>query len=203
MTTPRDDDALRWEGDDDPTLQVRRSAGSDATDSSPTAGDSVAAGSSDSPDAATGPGATDTATTDSVPTDSDPLALPDGYTAVGKGADEVGRIREDGTVVMPGDRAAMGNATLVTLGILGGIYVLYTIGWIVAGERLRVVARLLVAEWAYQPAFWCALFAPLLWFATTYVATRDSATWVRMSWLVAGVLLLVPWPFVMVGAVGR
>ena len=200
MTTPRDDDALRWEGDDDPTLQVRRSAGSDATDSPPTLGtDSVAVGS----DAAAGAAATEPTATHTATTDSDPLALPDGYTAVGKGAEEVGRIEKDGTVVMPGDRAAMGNATLVTLGILGGVYVLYTIGWIVAGERLRVVARLLVAEWAYQPAFWCALLAPLLWFATTYVATRDSATWVRMSWLVAGVLLLVPWPFVMVGAVGR
>lgn len=168
MTTRPDDDALRWDGDDDPTLDV----GAAETEHDPAA-------------------------------TADPAALPEGFTAVGKGAEKVGRIEKDGTVVMPGDRTPMSSATLVTLGILGGVYVIYTIGWIVAGERLRVVARLLVSDAAYLPALVLAVLAPALWFATTFVATRDAKTWVRVAWLVAGVVLLVPWPFVMVGAVGR
>lgn len=170
MTTRPDDDALTWDGDDDPTLDT-----------------------SDARGAATPEAAAPAA----------PAALPDGFTAVGKGAETVGHIDADGTIVMPGDRAPMSNGALVTMGILGGIYAIYTIGWVVAGERLRVVARLLVAEWAYLPAFWCAVIAPLAWFGATFVATRDAKTWVRMAWLIAGVVLLVPWPFVLVGAVGQ
>jgi hypothetical protein len=37
----------------------------------------------------------------------EPLALPDGFTAVGKDSDKVGRIEADGTVVMPGEHAPM------------------------------------------------------------------------------------------------
>lgn len=178
MTTGRDDDALHWDGDDDPTLDV--GAASDAPEPTPAAPEPVL----DAPEPV-------------------PAALPDGFTAVGKGAEHVGHIEKDGTVVMPGDRVPMGSAALVALGILGGVYLIYTIGWIVAGERLRVPARLLVSDWAYVPAFWTAVLAPVLWFTTCFVATRDSATWVRMTWLAAGIVLLIPWPLVMVGAVGR
>jgi hypothetical protein len=67
VSTGRDDDALRWDGDDDPTLDV--------------GGVRAAA--------------------------EEPLALPDGFTAVGKDSDKVGRIEADGTVVMPGEHAPM------------------------------------------------------------------------------------------------
>lgn len=162
MSTGRDDDALRWDGDDDPTLDdgVRAAA-------------------------------------------EEPLALPEGFTAVGKDSDRVGRIERDGTVVMPGDHAPMSNATLVTLGIIGGAYLLFTIGWIVGGLRLQGTAQFLVSPVGYRVSFWLAVLAPALWFGTTYLLTRASKAWVRIVWLVGGLALLVPWPFVMVGAVGQ
>jgi hypothetical protein len=33
--------------------------------------------------------------------------------------------------------------------------------------------------------------------------TADSKRWVRFAWLIGGVLFLIPWPFIMVGAIGR
>jgi hypothetical protein len=42
-----------------------------------------------------------------------------------------------------------------------------------------------------------------VWFATELVVTRGRRLWVRFAWLVAGVVLLVPWPFIMVGVIGR
>ena len=47
------------------------------------------------------------------------------------------------------------------------------------------------------------MIAPALWFATAVLLTRSERTWKRMLWLFAGVVLFVPWPFVMVGAVGQ
>lgn len=172
MSTGRDDDALRWDGDDDPTL--------DAGGAAPTA-----------------------------PTPPTVLpVLPDGFTAVGKGSDELGRVDADGTVqdgtVAPlEEQPTLSNATLVTLGILGGVYALFTIGWIVGGLRLGGVASFLVGDEAFVPFLWLAIAAPALWFGTTLFTTRGSATWVRIVLLLAGAVLLVPWPFVMIGAFGR
>lgn len=170
MTSGRDDDALTWDGDDDPTLVApRRSAAPDRVP-------------------------------DDVP--AEPVALPDGYTAVGKGSGEVGRIESDGSVVMPGDPQPLSNVLLVTLGIIAGIFLLYTIGWIVGGLRLQGTADFLVSPVGYRFAFWLAVAAPALWFVTVFLLTRTAKAWARVLWLVGGLLLLVPWPFIMVGAIG-
>lgn len=168
MSNGRDDDALSWGGDDDPTLEVSgRAAASDAVQA------------------------------------PEPLALPDGFTAVGRGSADVGRVEPDGTVTMPGSRAPLSSGLLVTLGITAGAYLLFTIGWIVGGLRLQGTARFLVSEVGYGLSFWLAVAAPALWFATVLLLTRTAKSWVRIVWLIGGLALLIPWPFVMVGAVGQ
>lgn len=97
----------------------------------------------------------------------------------------------------------MGNATLIALGILGGVYLIYAIGWIIGGLRLQGRAQYLVTDVMYQGSFWLAVLSPILWFATVFLLTSHSRAWVRFSWLVAGVALLLPWPFVLIGAVGQ
>lgn len=176
MSTPRDDDALRWGGDDDPTLDVgrprettvRRGADDDAVD-----------------DASATP------------------VLPDGYTAVGKGSAQVGHVDADGTVTLPDEPAQMSNTVLVTLGILAGAYLLFTIGWVIGGLRLQGTAEFLVSPVGYTVAFWLAVAAPAVWFVTVFLLTRASKAWIRVLLLIGGLALLVPWPFILVGAVGR
>ena len=90
MNTGRDEDALRWDGDDDPTLDVgTRAAAREAGAGSNRAVDPAAA---DDPAA-------------EADDPAQPLALPDGFQAVGKDSAKVGHIEKDGTVVMPGDTA--------------------------------------------------------------------------------------------------
>ena len=98
--------------------------------------------------------------------------------------------------------AAIGNVALVFYGIIGGVYLLFAVGWIVGGFRLRPRASLLLVDWMYFPWMWLAALAPVLWFATAWVLTRGRATWIRVVALIAGTALLVPWPFVMFGTVG-
>lgn len=164
MARGTDDDALAWEGDDDPTRDV----GAASTDPAPAK-----------------------------------KVLPEGFTAVGKGSDEVGRAQVDEPSTTPGERQPMGNATLIALGILGGIYLLYAIGWVIGGLRLQGQAAYLVTDIMFQGSFWLAVLAPLLWFATVFLLTSGGRAWVRFAWLIAGVALLLPWPFVLIGAVGR
>ncbi|KIC57653.1 hypothetical protein [Microbacterium hominis] len=186
MSTRRDDDALSWDGDDDPTLDVGhrapRETAADAADDDPAGVE----------DGATG-GASG----------GEPLALPDGFTAVGKGSTAVGHIDADGTVTMPDEPTQMSNAMLVTLGILAGAYLLFTIGWIIGGLRLQGTAEFLVSPVGYAAALWLAVAAAPVWFLTVFVLTRAAKAWVRVLLLVGGLALLVPWPFILVGAVGR
>lgn len=165
MARGTDDDALSWDGDDDPTLAVGQT-----------------------PDAA-------------------PAPLPAGFTPVGRGSDTLGRAAagEDTDAVAQAERGVktpMGNATLVSLGILGGVYLLYALGWAIGGLRLQGRAAYLVTDVMFQGSFWLAVLAAPLWFATVYLLTAGGKAWVRFAWLIGGAALLLPWPFVMIGAVG-
>lgn len=171
----RDEDALSWEGDDDPTLDVGQAASADRR----------------------------------MPADassSEPATLPEGYRAVGKGSDEVptGGGGKDAASARADDaRPSLGNGALIATGVLGGIYLIYAIGWLIGGLRLQGLRTYLVTDVMYIGSLWLATLAPLIWFATVWLLTRRSAVWVRFVWLAAGLLLLLPWPFVLVGAVGQ
>jgi len=164
--TPDDDDALRWDGDDEPAPQ-----------------------------------------------------LPAGWVAKGKGADRV--VTEGAAAPAPqhvgavedvpdaaADPAALGNGALIGLGMLGGVYLLYTIGWIIGGLRLLGVAGMMMASDGQGPAMWTAgntvmtwlaILAPAIWFLTVAVLSKGRRAWVRWVWLVAGAVVLVPWPLLMGG----
>jgi hypothetical protein len=174
----RDDDALTWDGDDDPTLDARSRAtapGEDITASTPA-------------EPSSGPG--------------DAGALPDGFTAVGKGSESLHTTPTtdaDGQTAGK-SRPPLSNGALIGLGIFGGVYLLLTVGWLLGVARLQLVAGLFLDSVAFQFAFWLAVAALPLWFVTVLWFTRTSATWVRFSLLGAGAVLLIPWPFVLAGA---
>ncbi|WP_127474541.1 DNA polymerase III subunit gamma/tau [Microbacterium sulfonylureivorans] len=181
MPAGRDDDALTWDGDDDPTLDV---------------------------------GAAET--TEAVNQTGAAAPLPEGWSAVGKGSktldspegedveapvDPRGSLESDAQG--PAPREPMGNVELISLGVLGGFSVLYAVGWLIGGLRLQDAAQFLVASVAYQVSLWLAILAPIVWFGSVYLLTTGSKKWVRFLWLIGGVLFLIPWPFIMVGAIGR
>lgn len=94
----------------------------------------------------------------------------------------------------PGASAVM----LVFLGVIGGVYLLYAVGWAVAVFRDRFTRDSLLAEIMAQFGEFLAIVAPLVWLAVTLLLTRDRPG-VRVGWLLAGVVLLVPVPFVLGG----
>lgn len=128
--------------------------------------------------------------------------LPDGWKAVGKDSESVERVAEDGAVADPAEPQPLSTPMLLLVGIVGGVYLLYTVGWIIGGLNLEMSALFLVPSLMYQVAVWAAVLAPALWFTAVWLLTRRSAGWVRVLGLLAGAVLLVPWPFVMTGAVG-
>lgn len=153
MARDSDDDALRWEGDDDPTLApgwktvgtpVPVSASGTAADSE--ASDAATSGTSDAADATRQPG----------------------------------------------------SAELVILGVLGGVYLLYAIGWLITATTAPPQLADPVAQFMYSLGRWLAVAAPALWFATVLWLAAEHRR-ARLLWLIAGAVLLVPVPFLMRG----
>src|SRR5690606_20275137 len=94
---------------------------------------------------------------------------------------------------------APATARRVMLGIRGGVYLLYTIGWVGGGIGMQLPVAFALPAALSEGALWLAVLAPALWCAAVLVATRGSKPWIRLAWLIAGALLLVPWPFVVAG----
>ncbi len=96
----------------------------------------------------------------------------------------------------------LSTVALVALGVFAGVYLLYTVGWVLGAVGMQGKALFLIPGPVYAAAMWTAVLAPALWFAMVLLLTRHSRDWVRLVLLVVGALLLVPWPFVIAGGGG-
>lgn len=145
-----DDEALRWDGDDDPTLDVTPEA---ATPEKRPAADPAP---------------------DSAPTEA-------------------------------AEAPRTGNVALIAYGVLGGVYALWTVGWVLGTGRVRdwILAQPgSVPDPMFHASTVLAIAAPAIWFAATLLLTRTKPVWLRFVALALGALVLVPWPFVTVGVIG-
>ncbi|WP_026481886.1 hypothetical protein [Agromyces subbeticus] len=156
MSRDSDDDALRWEGDDDPTLAPGWKA----------------------------------------------VGAPAQPEAADEGTDEQVRQRREDGAAASGDEVETSDAppqtasaTLVILGVLGGVYLLYAVGWLIVAVRSTAPGASIVGDAMYVLGLWFAVLAPALWFAVVLLATERPRA--RLSWLALGVVVLVPLPFVL------
>ncbi|SDS44945.1 hypothetical protein [Microterricola viridarii] len=94
------------------------------------------------------------------------------------------------------DAAAGSSVALVVLGILGGVYLLYTIGWALTAGRMPNSAADLVGSFMFTLGLWLAVLAPAGWFALVFWQTRGR-TLRRILLLVLGALVLIPLPFIL------
>jgi hypothetical protein len=100
----------------------------------------------------------------------------------------------------PDEKPRTSSFLLVSYGILAGAYLIYTVGWIVAIVKSdpvqtgSVLVNLMTIAGEYT-----AIASGALWFAGIFLLTRKSRAVVRLLWLLLGLVLLIPWPFVLVG----
>ena len=91
---------------------------------------------------------------------------------------------------------SMSAPVLVSLGILGGIYLLYTVGWFISWQRLLFASNDELELVAFHVQQILAIVAPALWFIVTMLLTRERKPAIRLVWLLVGAVVLVPWSFV-------
>ena len=85
---------------------------------------------------------------------------------------------------------------LVGTGVFAGVFLAYTVGWILSVQAIGSGASDLFGEIMWQFGEFLAIVAAALWFSTTTYLTRERTTRFRFGWLALGVLLLFPWPIV-------
>lgn len=95
------------------------------------------------------------------------------------------------------DRPSMSAPMLVALGVLGGIYALYTVGWFVSWQRFVYFDPDALESIAFRVQQVAAIVGPPLWFVAAMLFTRGRRDLVRLAWLVIGALVLIPWSFVL------
>jgi hypothetical protein len=93
----------------------------------------------------------------------------------------------------------MSSGMLVTLGVFGGVFLLFVVGWIIAVQRNTVPSAPLFNTVMYQLGEVLAIASPAAWFVGVMVLTRERKPGVRILWLLLGVLLLAPWSFILGG----
>lgn len=98
----------------------------------------------------------------------------------------------------PARAPGTGSFALIGVGILAGIYLLYTIGWFIGVSRLGNPLSDPLPRALFAVGSWLSVAAPLVWFTLTYWLTADRYR-SRFGWLVLGAVLLAPLPF-LVGA---
>jgi hypothetical protein len=89
---------------------------------------------------------------------------------------------------------------LVTYGILGGVFLIYTIGWVTAILRLGTVRSPSadpLTEFMFALGEALAVASPLLWFGTVFLLTRGRKPIQRLLWILVGLMVVVPWPFLL------
>lgn len=89
------------------------------------------------------------------------------------------------------------SAITAATGLLGGVYLAFTIGWILSIDTLPLTGATLLIEVLYQFGEFLAIIAGALWFGTVMALTRGGRPAARLGWLALGTLVLVPWPLIL------
>lgn len=85
-------------------------------------------------------------------------------------------------------------STLVTTGVLAGIYFLYTLGWLTFALRSAVTQAAGLDVAMFNVSLWLSVLAAPLWFGLSFWLVQRAS--IRYSVLVLGALVLIPIPVV-------
>ncbi len=91
------------------------------------------------------------------------------------------------------------SVLLVVYGIFAGAFVLYLVGWIVAVSHITPSVVDIVPLFMYRLGEGLSIAAPALWFAGVLVLTRGGHLRSRILWLLVGLVIVAPWPFILGG----
>lgn len=103
----------------------------------------------------------------------------------------------DAAAVRPAATSTANSALLIAFGVFAGVYLLYAIGWGIHAFTHSVPVAGVFPIIMYQFGEFLAIVSPILWAGGVWLLVKKPV-W-RLLWLLLGVLLLAPWPFIVGG----
>ena len=94
------------------------------------------------------------------------------------------------------------SGALIGFGVVGGLYLLYTVAWLLTASTSYVSDVDTVLTVFVEVLRFLSIVAPALWFTVVLWAGRGQRTRSRLLWMLLGALVLFPWPFVMTRSFG-
>lgn len=126
-----------------------------------------------------------------VPIEAGAESEPDDMAAGGEGASNAeGSAGASGTAIAA---RQLSSVELVVFGLLGGVYLLYTIGWALIALKTPPLDAGILNNFMYSVGLWLAVAAGPLWFGCAMWLTKRPV-W-RLVSLAIGAIVLIPFPF--------
>ncbi|BDU11120.1 hypothetical protein AINA4_10410 [Aurantimicrobium sp. INA4] len=92
-------------------------------------------------------------------------------------------------------QTGLSSIALVGFGIFGGIYLLYSVAWLITALRNPTQIADPLGNSMFVLGLWLAVAAPSLWFAAVLYLGLTSSVTKRMVYLLLGAFVLIPWPY--------
>jgi hypothetical protein len=113
---------------------------------------------------------------------------------------EPAAVIEPASRVEPATSKTTSSFVLVSYGILGGVVLLYTIGWVLGIRQVVFASNDTLSGIAGFVSQVLAVAAPAIWFGGGFLLTRNAKPMVRLLVLLLGLVAALPLPFVLLGA---
>lgn len=106
------------------------------------------------------------------------------------------------SVLSPVAAPGISSFLLVSYGILAGAYLIYTLGWVVVvlGPLAGGINADVLGQLMYRVTQVLAVASPAIWFGAAFLLTRGRRPIVRLLVLLLGLVVVLPWPFILLGA---
>ena len=98
-----------------------------------------------------------------------------------------------------GDRG-ISSGEGIALGVLGGIYLLFSAAWIVTALGNPVLIEDPLGSFMFVFGLWLAALAPATWFTAVLAFGRNRSFFWRFAMLALGAAVVIPWPYLLRGA---
>jgi hypothetical protein len=90
----------------------------------------------------------------------------------------------------------LSSAALIGFGIFGGIYLLFSVAWLITALRNPTQIADVLGNAMFQFGLWLAVASPAIWFGAVLYLGKDKKVVTRLLFLLLGVVILIPWPYV-------
>ena len=92
---------------------------------------------------------------------------------------------------------SLGPVALLAFGVLAGIYLLYSVAWLITVLRNPTQIADPFSNLMFVSGLWLAVLFPASWFGATLWLGRERKPWLRILFLALGAVVLIPWPYIL------